>query len=166
MRARFALVVASVALFTVVTCASARADDRADITALEKTFTTAFKHKDVDAIMRVYAPGKSLFAFDFIGPPSTYVGSDAYRGDWKGFFASFSGPVTFSLRDFDVAISGDVAYGHSLQHFIGRSTADGKKTDIVVRVTDVYRKIGAKWLIVQEHVSVPLDVKTMAPVLR
>ena len=28
---------------------------------------------------------------------------------------------------------------------------------MTVRVTDVYRKIDGKWLIVQEHVSVPID---------
>jgi len=31
---------------------------------------------------------------------------------------------------------------------------------LTVRVTDVYRKIDGKWLIVHEHVSVPVDIKT------
>jgi ketosteroid isomerase-like protein len=31
---------------------------------------------------------------------------------------------------------------------------------MTVRVTDVYRKIAGKWLIVQEHVSVPVDLAT------
>jgi len=30
--------------------------------------------------------------------------------------------------------------------------------DVVVRVTDVYRKIKGEWLIVQEHVSFPVDI--------
>jgi hypothetical protein len=29
-----------------------------------------------------------------------------------------------------------------------------------VRVTDVLRKVNGKWLIVQEHVSVPVDLAT------
>jgi len=29
-----------------------------------------------------------------------------------------------------------------------------------VRVTDVYRKVGGAWLIVLEHVSVPVDLGT------
>jgi ketosteroid isomerase-like protein len=29
---------------------------------------------------------------------------------------------------------------------------------MTVRVTDVYRKIGGRWLVVQEHVSVPIDL--------
>jgi ketosteroid isomerase-like protein len=32
-----------------------------------------------------------------------------------------------------------------------------------VRITDVYRKIGGKWLIVLEHVSVPVDLATGKP---
>ncbi len=35
----------------------AQADDRADIRALEERFVAAFKAKDPDAIMKVYAPG-------------------------------------------------------------------------------------------------------------
>jgi hypothetical protein len=36
----------------------------------------------------------------------------------------------------------------------------------VVRVTDVYRKLKGKWLIVQEHVSVPVDLATQKPDLQ
>jgi hypothetical protein len=35
----------------------------------------------------------------------------------------------------------------------------------VVRVTDVYRKIDGKWLIVQEHISLPIDRSTFTPML-
>ena len=34
-----------------------------------------------------------------------------------------------------------------------------------MRVTDVYRKVGGKWLIVQEHLSLPLDRDTFTPML-
>ena len=40
---------------------------------------------------------------------------------------------------------------------------DGSPGEITVRVSDVYRKIGGKWLIVQEHVSVPVDLATAKP---
>jgi ketosteroid isomerase-like protein len=35
--------------------------------------------------------------------------------------------------------------------------------DMVARVTDVYRKTDGKWLIVQEHVSVPIDFSSGKP---
>jgi hypothetical protein len=32
-----------------------------------------------------------------------------------------------------------------------------------VRVSDVYRKIKGQWLVVHEHVSVPIDLATSKP---
>jgi ketosteroid isomerase-like protein len=40
---------------------------------------------------------------------------------------------------------------------------DGSKTHLVARVSDVYRKLKGQWLIVQEHVSVPVDLATQKP---
>ena len=56
-------------------------------------------------------------------------------------------------------IVGPVAYGHNVHtsHFTAK---DGSHTTVVIRVTDVYRKIKGKWLIVQEHVSFPVDLAT------
>jgi hypothetical protein len=34
---------------------------------------------------------------------------------------------------------------------------------LVTRETDVYRKINGKWLVVEEHVSFPVDVATGKP---
>jgi hypothetical protein len=70
--------------------APARADDRAEIRALEERFVAAMKAKDLDAIMKVYAPGRTLFVFDVI-PPRQYVGAAAYRKDWQTFLDSFEG---------------------------------------------------------------------------
>ncbi len=38
--------------------------------------------------------------------------------------------------------------------------SNGKALELTVGVTDVYRKINGKWLIVHEHVSVPVDPNT------
>jgi ketosteroid isomerase-like protein len=40
---------------------------------------------------------------------------------------------------------------------------DGSKFNLTARVTDCYRKINGKWLITQEHVSVPVDLNTGKP---
>ena len=47
-------------------------DAPADIRALEDRFVAAFKAKDVDAIMKVYAPDQTLIVFDVV-PPRQYV---------------------------------------------------------------------------------------------
>ena len=132
--------------------------DRNQILALETQFTTAFRAKDVDAIMKLYVPGKDLFVFD-VTPPRQHVGWDDYKKDWQDFFALFKGPLTFDISDLVVATDGTLGYGHSIQHVAGTST-DGKPIDVTVRLTDDYRKINGKWYIVQEHVSVPVDLAT------
>ena len=139
--------------------AHAQSKDAREIRALEARFRAAFQAKNVDAIMSNYAPDKSLFVFDIV-PPRQYVGANAYRQDWQNFFAGIPGPIlSFKISDLDITTDGTLAFSHSIQSFV-TSGKDGKKMNITVRVTDGYRKIGGKWLIVLEHVSAPIDLKT------
>ena len=137
------------------------ADDRADIRALEERFVAAFRAKDADAIMKVYAPDQTLIVFDVV-PPRQYVGAAAYRKDWQNFFGSFDGPITVELTDLDIVADRNLAYSHSIQHVAG-TDKQGKKLDLTVRVTDVYKKAHGRWLIAHEHVSVPVDLETGKP---
>ena len=134
--------------------------DKAQIEALERGFITAFGAKNVDKIMSYYTHD-GLFVFD-VTPPREYVGWAAYKKDWEDLFGVYAGPATVQLSELSITVVGSVAYGHSIQdgHF---TLKDGTKTELVVRVTDVYRKLGGKWKIVQEHVSVPVDLGTMKP---
>ena len=160
------LVFAGLAFALVVTAISgvrvtAAPNDRAQINTLYQRFSTAFQHKDLNGIMSVYVRGNSLFVFD-VTPPRQHVGWNDYRNDWKDTFAGFKGQPAFSVNDLDVTISGDLAYTHSIQHVAGKLAKGGSIT-ANVRVTDVLRKINGKWLIVQEHVSIPVDFTTMKP---
>jgi uncharacterized protein (TIGR02246 family) len=141
--------------------APAWADAAADIRALEDRFVAAFKAKDVDAIMKVYAPDQTLVVFDVV-PPRQHVGAAAYRKDWQTFLGSFEGPITVELTDFDVAADRNLAYSHSIQRVTG-TDKQGKKLDLTVRVTDVYKKTRGGWRVVHEHVSVPVDLATDKP---
>jgi uncharacterized protein (TIGR02246 family) len=150
------------AAFSMIALATpARADARADIKALEDRWVTAFKAKDVDAIMKAYAPGQALVVFDVV-PPRQYVGAAAYRKDWQNFLGSFEGPITVELTDLDIGADRNLAYSHSIQRVSG-TDKQGKKLDLTVRVTDVYQKIRGRWYIVHEHVSVPVDLDTGKP---
>jgi ketosteroid isomerase-like protein len=131
---------------------------RAEIEALETRYINAFNAKNVDQIMSCYAPGKMLFVFDAV-PPREYAGWDAYKRDWEGLFSAYPGPLSNAISGQSITVVGTVAYGHNIQS--GYFTAkDGSRLNVAVRVTDVYRKIGGKWLIVQEHVSFPVDIAT------
>jgi ketosteroid isomerase-like protein len=134
--------------------------DHAQIEALERGFIAAFSAKNVDKIMSYYTHD-GLFVFD-VTPPREYVGWAAYKKDWDDLFGVYAGPATVQLSELSITVVGSVAYGHSIQdgHF---TLKDGTATELVVRVTDVYRKLGGKWKIVQEHVSVPVDLGAMKP---
>ena len=136
--------------------ANAAANDKADIEALEKRYIDAFNARDLKGIMACYAPGKSLFVFDAV-PPRAYPSWDAYKRDWESLFSAYPGPLSYAISEQSITVVGSVAYGHNIQtgYFTRK---DGSRVDVVVRVTDVYRKIKDKWLIVHEHVSFPVDI--------
>jgi uncharacterized protein (TIGR02246 family) len=155
--------IAAVATATCVAAIPAQAgsSDEDAIRALESRFAAAFNAKDVDAIMKEYVPDESLVVFDVV-PPRQYVGADAYRKDWQDFFATIKGLPKFDISDLHVAADSLLGYSHSIQHVTGTDTK-GQPIDLTVRVTDVYRKIDGNWLIVHEHVSVPVDLDTGKP---
>jgi ketosteroid isomerase-like protein len=132
--------------------------DRAQIEALENGYNAGCNAKNVDKVMSHYARD-GLFVFD-VSPPPEHVGWADYKKDWEGLFAGSPGPVSNKISELSITVVGPVAYGHSVQDT--RFTAkDDKKTEVVVRVTDIYRKLGGRWRIVQEHVSVPVDLDTL-----
>jgi len=152
------LVVFTVVFFSVGVISYAQPNDEAQIRLLEQRFAEAFKAKDVDRIMANYEHSQNLVFFDVV-PRREYTGWDAYRKDWQGFFASL-GPVTvFEVKDLRINVDGNLAYSYSFQHYLATTKA-GESRNVTVRVTDVYRKNGGRWLIVQEHVSVPVDPQT------
>ena len=73
-------------------CAKGPSRDEQEIRGLEDRFAAAVRAKDIDSIMKGYAPGAELFVFD-VTPPRQHVGFDDYKKDWQDFFAVFPGPV-------------------------------------------------------------------------
>jgi ketosteroid isomerase-like protein len=138
--------------------ASSQASDEAAIKAQVESYRKAFEARNVDGIMAAYATGQQLFVFDAV-PPREYPSWEAYKKDWESLFAIFPGPVKDAISELKITVVGPVAYGHRIEdtHFTKK---DGSDQELIVRVTDVYRKIGGKWLVVQEHVSFPADPTT------
>ena len=161
MKTFIAILLACAAVSASAAPALAASNNEAQIKALEDQFAAAANAKNLDAIMKVYAPGKDLLVFDVV-PPRQYAGWDAYKKDWQEFLAGFKGPIKFTVSDLAITASGDMAFSHSIQSVSGMDTK-GKATEMTVRVTDVYRKTSGKWLIVHEHVSVPVNLDTAKP---
>jgi ketosteroid isomerase-like protein len=155
------ILMACVATFGFVSASRASADDVAKIKALEQHLASAITSRNVDAIMQSYIPDESLFVFDVI-PPRQYVGAKAFREDWGDFLAGLKGPLKYEVTDVVVTTVGDLGYGHSIQRVVATNTK-GQPVDLTTRVTDVYRKLKGRWVIVQEHISVPVDLDTGKP---
>ena len=109
--------------------------------------------KDVDALMAHHGP--AVRTFDLV-EPLQYVGVEAIRKRAEEWFSNFEGPIEYETRDVRVHADGGVAFCHGLHHVKGMSK-DGTKIDMWWRHTECLRQIGDKWLIVQEHSSVPFD---------
>ena len=106
--------------------------------------------------MKNYAPDETLLVFDVI-PPREYKGADAFRKDWQGFLDSSDGPIAIENSDMNVASDDAMAFATYIAYMTGKGK-DGNPIDVTMRITDVLRKSSGKWLIVHEHVSVPVDL--------
>ena len=154
----FALLLAGIAAAPTALRAQAAPanDDKTAVKSLYDQFTKAFNKGDVNGIMAFYAP--DVFVFD-LAPPREYPTWAAYKKDWQDLFDMFPGPVATSVSELHITVAGSVAYTHFIND-TRLNAKDGSKTHLVARVTDVLRKQNGKWLIVLEHVSVPVDPGT------
>ncbi|MBS1532053.1 MAG: nuclear transport factor 2 family protein [Bacteroidetes bacterium] len=124
-------------------------------------FVTAFRTRDLNLMMSLYAPG--LVAFDIV-PPLQDAGTDNYRKVWAEIFKHFRGPIDIASHDLDIMADYNVAFSYQLIHVQATMTG-GQKADFWERMTFGFRKLNGKWLITHEHVSVPVNLKTGKAVL-
>lgn len=119
-----------------------------------EAWAKAIAAKDIDGVMSLYAP--SIVSFDIV-PPLRYVGADNKRRAWQEAFAAYAGPASYEVRELNVAAEGELAFVHSLNHVSG-TLASGHSSDLWLRWTACFRRIGGVWLIVHDHASVPADL--------
>jgi ketosteroid isomerase-like protein len=105
----------------------------------------------------------SLFAHEMVSfdiiPPLQYAGSDAYRKVWQQTFALFQDPINIEIRDLHIIAAESVAFSYCFLR-INATMIDGHTIDYWERLTCCFQKIKDKWLIVHEHVSLPVDLKS------
>ena len=107
--------------------------DKQEIRALEERFAADVRAKDLEAIMKGYAPGAQLFVFD-VTPPRQHVGFDSYRKDWQEFLAAFPGHVDkFEVQEKRAAQERKEleqqhkALDHEIAEVLGQSVIDDLK---------------------------------------
>jgi ketosteroid isomerase-like protein len=126
-----------------------------EIRALQTRLAAAVSARDLDAVMKEYVPGNELFVFDS-NLPRQHTGWDAYKKDWWDFLGSAK-DVKAEVEDLGVTVEGSGAFSHELLHLNWANKSDGSHHEQLMSVTDAYRKIDGKWLIVMEHWSLPVQ---------
>jgi len=140
-----------------MTNATARKSKGGDADELERmihAWTKAVHARDADAAVADYAD--DVRNFD-LAPPLQHGGRKTIRDNLKGWFATFSGPVGSELRDLKIETGGDVAFAHGFNRIHGKRT-DGSETNVWIRLTLCFRKIGGAWKVTHEHTSVPFTM--------
>jgi ketosteroid isomerase-like protein len=130
--------------------------DEAEIRQRIDELVEAIRAMDLDQVMSMYAA--DIVSFD-IEPPLQHVGAAAKRKNWAHVFSMYQRPLDYEIRDLALAVSDDVAFGHSLIRSSG-TLKTGNKTERWLRSTTCLRKIAGRWLIAHDQVSVPLDLES------
>ena len=136
-------------------------NDAIAINRVIEGYVEAFRARDIDGIMSIYAP--EIVTFDIV-PPLQYVGADAMRKRWEEVCSSLPGPVGYEIADLSVTVGEDMAFTHSFNR-TRASLPTGQQIATWVRWTACWRKIAGQWLLVHDQVSVPVDVQTGRAVL-
>jgi ketosteroid isomerase-like protein len=122
------------------------------ITAIEQDFATQtsmkelIKHYAADAIVvDIFAPG-------------IYKGKDQIYQAFEAQMSSLQS-LKHKMPDFNVASNGNFACA-AMQIQFSFTGKDGKSGEISLRQLDAFKKIGGKWQVIQQHISLPADPKT------
>ena len=129
--------------------------DDAQIRECLNKWTRALHAKDLAALTALYGP--DTVAFDLM--PPTQVDASHYRKNFERWLGSMTGPIEYEIHELRVVTSGDVAFSHNLGHVKG-TRPNGEKADYWVRATVGFQKRDGKWLVIHDHVSMPIDMET------
>jgi ketosteroid isomerase-like protein len=147
------IAVIAIGMHFAAAAASPRDDEQA-IRALQGRVAAAVSARDLDAVMKEYIPGDELFVFDS-DLPRQHRGWDAFKQDW-GEFIAVTKDARYEVKDLGVTVVGDAAFSHHLADISWTARKNGLHHEQLMSMTDGYRKVGGKWLIVLEHFSVPV----------
>ena len=121
----------------------------AEIKAVIDDWADAMRAKDA---RRVVSHGTADFVQFSLAPP--LVSDAAGAEGLEKWFATWRGPLGYSVRDLRITAGDDVAFAHSLNRLSGTKT-DGQISEVWFRHTVGLRKVGGAWKIAHEHESVP-----------
>ena len=120
-----------------------------------ETYYTDWSQLSTDVPAKYYAKDADLIFYDIA--PMKYNGWQAYHdGVQKYFFdTATSARLVPNMNDLKVTIRGNVAWTTVTFHLSSALKAGGS-TELDARHTAIWERRNGRWLIVHEHISVPL----------
>lgn len=113
---------------------------------------------DVDRLMAMFEESEDTFTFDF-SPPRA-VTTRQLRRNFTLLLSAMDGPMTCEYQEIHPQLlAPDAAWSWAIMHVVF-CTKSGVAIDLIVRVTDVWRKFDGHWHAIHEHTSLPVDVMT------
>jgi PhnB protein len=126
--------------------------DHDEIRAVLDDRIAALRAKDAKRFLSSFADRFVTFE---LAPPLQNTEADVPDAQGlEAWFASFTGPVAYEMRDLRIASGGGVAFCHCLYRISGTRT-DGSRTDMWTRQTLGLRKSDGMWKVIHAHASVP-----------
>lgn len=127
--------------------------EEAQIRALRNELTSAIEAKDVERVLNCFADEPVMF---ILSPPLQFKGEEGPGSNGiREWFKTFAGRIGYEVRDLEISAGSDVAFGYCLIRISGERT-NGERTDMWVRETLGFRKVGGQWRIAHQHQSVPM----------
>jgi len=134
--------------------AEQKASDDATFRKLTDAYCAAWSSGNPANAAKFYAQGEGLVFYDLA--PFSYNGWKEYNlGVQKEFLDSATSISLTAGKDLKTTRRGNVAWTTVPMH-LTEKTKDGKNVELNVRYTGIWEKRGKNWLLVHEHLSVPL----------
>lgn len=128
----------------------------ADVAAIKQIEHVLATELDVEKLIEYYAPDAMVLD---IYAPGVFKGRDQIRAGFGPQLAKIKA-LKHSVPEMAIATNGNFACA-AMQVAFETTLQDGRQFKMNVRQLDAYKKIGGQWKIVQQHVSLPLDPKTL-----
>lgn len=134
--------------------AQQKATDDSTFRKLIDGYCAAWSSGNVDAPAKYYAKDDGLVYYDLA--PFAYHSWNEYREGVKKEFLDSAASIKLTAgKDLRVHRRGTLAWTTVSMH-LSETAKDGKSSELDVRYTGIWERRGPQWLLVHEHLSVPL----------
>ena len=131
-------------------------NDEAVLRSLADEWSRGLESRDLDRMTAAYSPDIHLYDCK---PPYQIRGVSEYRANWEACWPYFPAQMQSEHHDLKITAGSDVAFAYGL-HRIKPINEESQIGQTWLRATVCYRKVGGKWQVAHEHVSLPFDPMT------